>query len=29
MMNADEANEVLSKLANREIDEFRISKEDF
>ncbi|CAH0202875.1 hypothetical protein SRABI96_01974 [Peribacillus sp. Bi96] len=28
-MNAEEAKDVLDKLANREMDEFRISKEDF
>ncbi|WP_285766735.1 hypothetical protein [Peribacillus sp. SI8-4] len=28
-MNAEDAKEVLNKLANREMDEYRISKEDF
>lgn len=28
-MNAEEAKEVLDKLANREMEEFRITKEEF
>lgn len=28
-MNAEEAKDVLDKLANREMDEFRITKEEF
>ncbi|MFD6440460.1 hypothetical protein ACFWDG_11750 [Peribacillus sp. NPDC060186] len=28
-MDAQEAKDVLDKLANREMDEFRIAKEDF
>ncbi|KON68298.1 hypothetical protein ACFY5J_09315 [Peribacillus butanolivorans] len=28
-MDAQEAKDVLDKLANREMDEFRIKKEDF
>ncbi len=29
MMNAEEAKDVLDKLANREMGEFRITKEEF